>query len=55
MYALAQAFCFPLLDFMRTEQVLSLSNQHLEKLADRDHLTDAYNRRAFLARFEVEL
>ena len=54
MCALAQALCFPLLDFMRTEQELSLSNQHLANLADRDHLTETYNRRAFLARLEIE-
>lgn len=55
MCALAQALCFPLLDFMRTEQELSLTNKHLAKLADRDHLTETFNRRAFLARLELEL
>lgn len=52
---LAQALCFPLLDFMRTESELSRTNRRLTHLADRDGLTGAYNRRAFTVRLEVEL
>jgi diguanylate cyclase (GGDEF)-like protein len=55
MCALGQSLCFPLLDFMRSEEALSRTNQHLARLADRDHLTGVYNRRAFRARLEVEL
>jgi diguanylate cyclase (GGDEF)-like protein len=52
---LAQALCFPLLDFIRTETELSRTNRRLSHLADRDGLTGAYNRRAFTVRLEVEL
>lgn len=55
MCALGQSLCFPLLDFMRSEEILSRTNQHLARLADRDPLTGIYNRRALLARLEVEL
>jgi len=54
-FVLAQALCFPLLDFMRSQKDLSRANRRLSHLADRDSLTGIYNLRAFKARFEVEL
>lgn len=53
--ALAQALCFPLLDFMRAETDHSRVSRRLSNLADRDSLTGTYNRRAFTVRLEVEL
>ncbi|MBK1631302.1 hypothetical protein CKO31_11240 [Thiohalocapsa halophila] len=53
--ALAQALCFPLLDFMRAETEHSRVSRRLSNLADRDALTGSYNRRAFTVRLEVEL
>jgi diguanylate cyclase (GGDEF)-like protein len=54
-FVLAQALCFPLLDFIRSETDLSRANRRLSHLADRDSLTGSYNRRAFTVRLEVEL
>ena len=53
--ALAQALCFPLLDFMRAESDRSRVSRRLSNLADRDSLTGTYNRRAFTVRLEVEI
>ncbi|WP_058554758.1 diguanylate cyclase [Thiohalocapsa sp. ML1] len=53
--ALAQALCFPLLDFMRAETDHSRVSRRLSNLGDRDSLTGTYNRRAFTVRLEVEL
>ena len=53
--ALAQALCFPLLDFMRAESDHSRVSRRLSNLADRDSLTGTYNRRAFTVRLAVEL
>jgi diguanylate cyclase (GGDEF)-like protein len=53
--ALAQALCFPLLDFMRAQTEQSRVSRRLGNLADRDSLTGTYNRRAFTVRLEVEL
>jgi diguanylate cyclase (GGDEF)-like protein len=53
--ALAQALCFPLLDFIRAELDHSRVSRRFSNLADRDGLTGTYNRRAFTVRLEVEL
>ena len=53
--ALAQALCFPLLDFIRAENDRSRVSRRLSNLADRDSLTGTYNRRAFTVRLQVEI
>lgn len=53
--ALAQALCFPLMDFLRTESTLADANRRLTDLAERDGLTGIFNRRVFMMRLEAEL
>lgn len=44
------ALCYPLFDFLRTEERLSVANQRLTQLSEYDSLTGIYNRRVFLER-----
>jgi len=49
------AMCFPLFDFLRTEEALAFANAQLTQFAERDPLTGVYNRRVFLDRLEQEV